>query len=170
MGLRRKRGDHLANGWSAKHYAFYEHSGRGKLADDSGEYHPFGSWLGHVRSWLGQRNVPIHLVFYERLLDDPASELESIFNFLGIRVPVERRRIAIERSSMKSMAALENKELENRVEGIFFRDSLALGYGKGHRFVNKGHRNSYEKLTTEERALADKIFGAEVGRFFGTRP
>lgn len=136
-----------------------------------GEYAPFGSWLGHVRSWLGQRSVPIHVVLYERLVDDPASELESIFKFLDIQVPVERQRIAIDRSSMKSMAALETKEVENRVEGIFFRDSLALGYGKGHRFINKGYRNSYEKLlTAEERALADKMFGVEMTRFFGTRP
>lgn len=136
-----------------------------------GEFAPFGSWLAHVRSWLGQRSVPVHTVFYERLVDDPDRELDLIFKFLDVQVPLERRRIAIDRSSMKSMAALENSELENRVEGIFFRDGLALGYGKGHRFVNKGHRNSYAKvLTKEERALADKVFGADVSKYFGTWP
>lgn len=135
-----------------------------------GDYPPFGTWLGHVRSWLSQRNVPVHLVFYEKLVDSPDSELKSILDFIGVDVPIERQRIAVDRSSIKSMAALESKEVENRVEGIFFRDSLAAGYGKGQRFVNKGYRDSYEKLlTAEERALADKVFGAEMARYFGGR-
>jgi hypothetical protein len=135
-----------------------------------GEYAPFGSWIGHVRSWLSQRNIPVHLVFYERLVDSPDRELKSILDFIGIEVPDERRSIAIDRSSMKSMAALERKEVKDRVEGIFFRNGLAAGYGKGQRFVNKGYRNSYDKLlTVEERALADRVFGTELAQYFGSR-
>jgi hypothetical protein len=129
----------------------------------------FGSWLQHVRSWLGQPNVPVHLVTYETLVDDPETELSAILDFLGIRVSSERQRIAIERSSMKSMAALEEREVKDHINGIFFRDSLA-GYGQGHRFINKGYRKSYETLlTAEERAIADKTFGIEVARYFGSR-
>ena len=136
-----------------------------------GDYQPFGSWLGHVSSWLNQRNIPVHLVFYQKLVDSPARELKSILEFVGVDVPIERQRAAIERSSMKSMAAFENKEVENRVDGIFFRHSLAAGYSKGQRFVNKGYRNSYEKLlTAEERTLADKTFGAAMVQYFGFQP
>jgi hypothetical protein len=130
-----------------------------------------GPWIQHVRSWLGQSAIPVHLVTYENLVDHPERELKSILGFLGIEVPAERQRIAIERSSMKSMAALETQEVENRVDGIFFRNSLAAGYGQGHRFINKGYRKSYETfLTPEERAIADKTFGAEIARYFGSRP
>ena len=108
----------------------------------------FGPWTQHVRSWLGQTNIPVHLVTYEKLVDDPERELKSIIDFIGIEVPVERQRIAIDRSSMKSMAALESQEVENRVDGIFFRNSLAAGYGQGHRFINKGYRKSYENFLT----------------------
>jgi hypothetical protein len=130
-----------------------------------------GSWLQHVRSWHAQKNVPIHLVTYENLVDNPERELPSILGFLGIQVPAERQRVAIERSSMKSMAALETKEIENRVDGIFFHGSLAVGYAQGHRFVNKGYRKSYETfLTAEERTIADQTFGREIARYFGNRP
>ena len=107
---------------------------------------------------------------YENLVDNPERELKSILDFLGIQVPAERQRIAIERSSMKSMAALESEEVENRVDGIFFRNSLASGYGQGHRFINKGYRKSYEiLLTSEERAIADRTFGDEIAQYLGSR-
>jgi Sulfotransferase domain len=136
-----------------------------------GDYPPFGPWLTHVRSWLGQPVIPTHLVVYEKLVDSPDSELKSILNFLGVEVKAERQRVAIERSSMKSMAALEAKEVENRSDGIFYRNALARGYGQGRRFINKGYRQSYETvLTAEERVIADKIFGAEISRYFGRLP
>ncbi len=129
----------------------------------------FGSWLQHVRSWFSQPNVPVHLVTYQKLVDDPGPELKAILDFLGMRVSPERQRIAIERSSMKSMAALEEREVKEHINGIFFRDGLA-GYGQGHRFINKGYRKSYESLlTAEERAIADKTFGLEVARYLGGR-
>jgi Sulfotransferase domain len=135
-----------------------------------GDYPPFGPWVQHVRSWLGQTSIPVHLVTYENLVDSPERELKSILDFLGIQVPADRQRIAIDRSSMKSMAALESQEVENRVDGIFFRNSLAAGYRQGHRFINKGYRKSYEALlTAQERAIADKTFGAEIARYFGNQ-
>ena len=128
----------------------------------------FGPWTQHVRSWLGQKNIPVHLVSYERLVDNPGRELKSIIEFIGVEVPVERQHIAVERSSMKSMAAFESQEVESRIEGIFFRDSLAAGYGQGHRFINKGYRKSYENiLTRDERALADRTFGSEIAEHYG---
>jgi hypothetical protein len=131
----------------------------------------FGSWIQHVRSWHEQVNIPVHTVTYENLVDNPERELQVILDFVGLRVAIERQRVAIQRSSMKSMAALEAKEVENRVEGIFFNNNLAAGYGQGHRFINKGYRKSYETvLTEEERAIADKTFGAEIAKFFGSRP
>jgi Sulfotransferase domain len=131
----------------------------------------FGSWTQHVRSWLGQSNIPLHLVTYENLVDNPERELQSIFDFIGIHIPAERQRTAIERSSMKAMAAFESRELEQRVNGIFFRSNLAAGYERGYRFINKGYRNSYEfVLKADERALADRVFGKEIASYFGAQP
>ena len=131
----------------------------------------FGSWVHHVQSWLNQSNIPVHLVTYENLVDDPEGELQSIIDFLDARIPIERQRLAIERSSMKSMAAVESTELEKRIDGIFFHGSLSTGYGQGHRFINKGYRNSYEAvLSPEERALADRVFRSEMASYFGAQP
>jgi len=77
----------------------------------------YGCWVQHVRSWLGQSNIPLHLVTYEHLVDRPESELMSILAFLGVRIPMERLRLAVERSSMKAMAALEEQEVAQRSEG-----------------------------------------------------
>jgi Sulfotransferase domain len=130
-----------------------------------------GSWIRHVRSWLSQTDVPVHLVRYEQLVDHPERELGSILDFLGVRIPAARQQIAIERSSMKSMAALESHEFTHRINGIFFRHELAGSYGQGNRFINKGYRKSYEiVLTPEERVIADRIFGKEIARYIGTKP
>ncbi len=140
------------------------------LTTGGGTFPEFGPWVLHVRSWLGQTTIPVHVVTYENLVDAPDRELKSILDFMGAQVPAERQRLAIDRSSMKSMAALETEEVEKRVDGIFFRNSLAAGYGQGHRFINKGYRKSYETLLTpEERALADRAFGAEIAKYFGSR-
>jgi hypothetical protein len=127
----------------------------------------YGPWMAHVRSWLGQSQIPVHLVTYQNLVAAPADELAKILGFLGTPVAAERMARAVERSSMKSMAALEEQEVEKGIEGVFFNKTLSTGYGQGHRFINKGYKNSYDKmLTAEERAKADAMFGNEIARYF----
>jgi hypothetical protein len=129
-----------------------------------------GTWVQHVRSWLSQSDVPVHLVRYEELVDDPERALVAILAFLRMAVPADRVRYAIEKSSMKAMAKMEEDEVAGRREGVFFRNSLASGYGLGNRFINKGYRRSYEHLLTEqERALCDRTFGPEIARYFARR-
>lgn len=163
---------HLVNGGTpdSASLAFRAYVGSW-LASGGLGFPQFGSWTQHVRSWLSQSSIPVHLVTYETLVDNPERELQSIIDFIGSDVPVERQRVAIERSSMKSMAAVESQEVEKRVEGIFFRSSLSAGYGRGHRFINKGYRNSYKTvLSPEERAVADRVFGNEIASYFGNQP
>jgi hypothetical protein len=131
----------------------------------------YGPWMAHVRSWLGQSQIPVHLVTYQKLVAQPADELEKILEFLGTQIGAERIARAVERSSMKSMAALEEQEVEKGIEGVFFNKKLSTGYGLGHRFINKGHKNSYDQmLTTEERAKVDAMFGSEIARYFAPSP
>lgn len=129
-----------------------------------------GTWRDHVRSWLEQREIPVHLVTYADLVDHPGRELAAILAFLDQPVPSERQAMAVEHSSMKAMAALEAEEARERRDGVFYRQELASGYGHGRRFVNKGYRDCYRTvLTDEERALADRTFGEELAVCFPPR-
>lgn len=126
-----------------------------------------GTWVGHVRSWLGQTAIPVHRVTYEDLVDHPARELAALLTFLGLAVPADRQARAVERSSMAAMAAMEAREVREGRTGLFYRPALAGGYARGHRFVNKGHRDSWRTVLTDaERALADRTFGAELKAYF----
>ncbi len=142
-----------------------------RWVESGGDAFPWcGTWIHHVRSWLTQSAIPVQLVRYEDLVDQPEAELASVLAFLGFQVPEARRAFAIEKSSMKAMAAIEEDEVSSRRDGIFFRDSLAKGYARGHRFINKGYRDSYHRLLTDaERAIADRTFGQELQRFYRER-
>lgn len=122
-----------------------------------------GTWRHHVRSWLDQRTVPLHLVTYTDLVDRPMEALTDILAFLELSVPAARMERAVARSTMQAMAALEEEEVRQRRTGVFFRPELAHGYDHGHRFINKGHRNCYHTILTEgERDRADEVFAAEL--------
>lgn len=122
-----------------------------------------GTWRHHVRSWLDQRTVPVHLVTYADLVDRPMRALTDILAFLELTVPAARMEQAVARSTMQAMAALEEEEVRQRRTGVFFRPELARGYDHGRRFINKGHRNCYHTILTEaERLRADQVFAAEL--------
>lgn len=137
------------------------------LTTGGAEFEVAGPWRQHVRSWLDQREIPVHLVTYTDLVDHPGRELAAILRFLDLPVPAERQAMAVERSGMAAMAALEAEEVRNRRTGVFYRPELACSYEGGRRFINKGHRDCYATLLTdEERALADRTFGAEMSAYF----
>ncbi len=126
-----------------------------------------GTWIQNVRSWLGQNEIPVHVVTYDDLVDKPDIELAAILNFLGIDVSEKKKQKAIERSSMRAMAALELQEINSGKDGIFFRKGLTASYSRGHRFINKGYRNAYDSmLTADDRAIADATFGLELKKYF----
>lgn len=126
-----------------------------------------GPWVEHVRSWLGQSAVPVHLVRYRDLVDQPGRELAAILAFLGLDVPAERQARAIGLSSMKAMAALETQEVQAGRDGVFFHPELAAGYGRGRRFVNRGYRDCYRTVLTDaERDMADRVFGPVLQAHF----
>lgn len=130
------------------------------LETGGGGFDVAGTWVGHVRSWLEQRAVPVHRVAYHDLVDRPARELAAILAFLGLDVPEERQALAVERSSMAAMAALEAREMQAGRDGVFYRPELGAGYGRGRRFVNRGWRDCYRTVLTDaERAMADRAFG-----------
>src|SRR5262249_36407975 len=59
---------------------------RGWIDAGGGGFPEFGTWVQHVRSWLGQSQVPVHFVAYQNLVDRPRKELDDMLKFLGADV------------------------------------------------------------------------------------
>lgn len=89
------------------------------------------SWSGHVRSWLDNGRMPVHLVRYEDLQAQPVATLAAAIAFAGLersRAEVER---AVEWSRFDRLQAQERSggfsEKPMRMPG-FFRSGRAGGW------------------------------------------
>ena len=111
-----------------------------------------GTWTNHVASWLCDNpvKIPILLVRYEDLLANPEKELRRICASIDLEVNAERLRHAIERSSWDSMKRLEEHEIRERTDGIFFNQVVRGGVEKGFRFLYRGTRRTALKVLTDE--------------------
>lgn len=77
-------------------------------------------WSGHVNSWTGQRDLPVHVLRYEDLRADPVGTFGAAVAFLGIDVPLA----AVERAVRCSdFAELQRQE---RLAGFDERSRRSL--------------------------------------------
>jgi hypothetical protein len=92
----------------AQSYArsFIEHGG-----DKSWIEVGYGSWEGHARSWLEQKDFPVLLVRYEDLKAHPADQFRRILQFL--QIPIDEARLA-ESIASCSFQRLRNLEVATR--------------------------------------------------------
>lgn len=113
----------------------------------SHQLHQFmGSWSGHVRSWLDQTEMPVHLVRYEDLHAATAATFAGILQAVGL--PVDQAR------ADKAVAATAFAQLQAQEEAASFRERP----GATERFFRKGQADSWrEELTPAqvERIIAD---------------
>ena len=123
------------------------------------------TWVANVLSWMDQRAMPVLFVRYEQLKADPAPQLERVLAFLGERVSAARIAEAVGASSVDAMRQQEQREVETKQSGAFYRPQLETGYQQGFRFVGRLNANSYDSvLTQDERGMADKVFGPVLQR------
>jgi hypothetical protein len=85
-------------------------------------------WSGHVRSWLDQRTVPVHIVRYEDLLADTAGELRRALDFVGARSSAEEIARTVRHSAFGELRRQETergfRERGSRHQ-MFFREGRA---------------------------------------------
>jgi hypothetical protein len=85
-------------------------------------------WSGHVRSWLDQASVPVHVLRYEDLLSDTAAELRRALNFIGAQGTAEEIARAVRHSAFSELRRQESergfRERGSRRE-LFFREGRA---------------------------------------------
>jgi aryl sulfotransferase len=86
----------------------------------------FGTWSQHVRSWLDDAGMPVHLVRYEDLIADAATELARVAGFLGLLPGAASEAAAAVRFEALRAQETERgfRELMNR-ETRFFRQGRA---------------------------------------------
>ena len=123
------------------------------------------TWVANAVSWIDQRDLPVLFVRYEALKADPVAQLARICAFLGETVAPERLAQAASRSSVGEMRKQEQREIDTKQSGAFYRPQLEKGYERGFRFVGRLNANSYASVLTDaERGMADRVFGPVQAR------
>ena len=69
-----------------------------------------GNWAHHVNSWTNQKRVPVLVIRYEDLLENPFLNFNKLVKFLNIKTNETIIRRAIDNSSFKKLQKKENLE------------------------------------------------------------
>jgi aryl sulfotransferase len=99
---------------------------------------PLGTWSEHVRSWLDQSRMPVHLVRYEDMGASPVQRLTEVADFLGIPSGAVDRAVAAAR-----FEGLRAQEDESR-----FREFV----GSGGRFFWQGRSGGWRSALSRAQA------------------
>ena len=66
-----------------------------------------GSWSTHVKSWTQTRDFPVLTLRYEDMLADPEAAFTRVLTHIGAPVEKDVLETAVEKSSFRSLAAME---------------------------------------------------------------
>jgi hypothetical protein len=121
----------------------------------------FGAWAEHARSWVhNESSLPVKLVRYEDLQTDTVSALRDICGFLALDATDARLEQAVERSSFQRMREIEEREIRDRIPGMFYLPARARKLGDtGFRFMNRG------RAGVSRHELADELRERHAGAF-----
>lgn len=88
-----------------------------------------GSWSTHVRSWLDESGLPVHIVRYEDLLKKNQEAFGEVVRFCGLPYEEARIRKAVAFSSFSELQHQEQekgfRERSMAAPGLFFRRGQA---------------------------------------------
>jgi len=118
-----------------------------------------GSWSEHVRSWVDESGLPLHVVSYEALHDDPVQAFSAVLGACGVEVVQARVARAVEFSTFA--------ELRRQEAGGGFRErSMAAA----EPFFRRGEVGSWrQELSDELVARLVEALGPTMARFgYGT--
>jgi aryl sulfotransferase len=68
----------------------------------------YGSWSGHVDSWLNQSAIPVHVTRYEDLLTNPHPTFAALLQACGYPIDETRLHAAIAACSFQNLRAQED--------------------------------------------------------------
>ena len=113
------------------------------------------SWSGHVRSWLDESGLPVHVVRYEDLLCEPEKAFCEVVRFCGLPVDAFRIRKAVTFSAFS--------ELQRQEQHHGFRERPLHSSAK---FFRKGEIGSWrEELSPSLASQLIQMHGETMRRF-----
>ena len=126
--------------WMTNHKK-YIYDNRGD--NDYGNFQFISSWSNHYKSWKIQRDIPIKIVKYEDLLQDPEKILVDVLNFIyrlgKSNISIDKKKLSnsISSTDFEKMQKLEKKE-------GFFESKKNEKTGESIPFFNLGKKNDWK--------------------------
>lgn len=117
---------------------------------------PLLDWSGHVRSWTGQRDVPVHVLRYEDLRADTVGFFGRATAFLGLEATSDELARAVRQSDF---SALQRQEAEKG-----FRERRPESSAP---FFRSGRAGGWVDVLTREQAAAIEAAHGEVMAAYG---
>ena len=110
-------------------------------------------WSGHVKSWLDQKELDVHVIRYEDMKKQPFETFSKAMASLGCSFSDEQIQVAIDLTTFEKLKQQEEekgfRERAN-VDGIFFRKGKVDGWK--------------EELTTEQVQIIKNTHGEVMNR------
>jgi hypothetical protein len=119
-----------------------------------------GTLEQHFLSW-SPRSLPFPrlLVRYEDLKADTAGALARICRFLKLECSAKEIDRAVDRASMARMHRIEEAEIAEKCEGMFYQSRNRSALEAGHRLVGRSSTGeSRYRLTERQQVLAERRF------------
>ena len=116
---------------------------------------PLGSWSGHVLSWLEQTDIPVQVIRYEDMLDDPFAGLARTAAHFGLDATADQVRAAVAATRFDILSAQEKafgfRERKTESTAPFFREGRSGGWR--------------ERLSVAQHERITRRHGAVMARF-----
>jgi hypothetical protein len=113
------------------------------------------TWSGHVKSWVDQEDIPVHVMRYEDMRRDPFEVFEKALKFLHLTVSDEKVRQALKNSDLSILQEQEKQQ--------GFKEKMI----RADQFFRKGKPGEWREVLTEEQVKSVVSEHREVMRRFG---
>jgi hypothetical protein len=113
------------------------------------------TWSGHVKSWVDQGDIPVHVMRYEDMRRDPFEVFEKALKFLHLTVSDEKIRQALKNSDLSILQEQEKQQ--------GFKEKMI----RADQFFRKGKPGEWREVLTEEQVKSVVSEHREVMKRFG---
>jgi hypothetical protein len=100
------------------------------------------SWSGHVKSWVDQPNIRVHVMRYEDMRQEPLKVFMDAVWFLNLNVDQEEVKKALNKSDL---SVLQEQEKEKG-----FKEKMI----RADKFFRKGQVNEWKEVLTQDQVDA----------------